>query len=232
MSKNLSANALFTQNNPCYLAKYMSNITIRTYQPQDYEPVLEVFADAYTGIDDNFASFEDMEALRLHYPESQLVAYDDRGNIAGLILSLFCRYDYFFEQMPNMKAIYNPDNFEQFSKNGDCLFALEILVKSSHQRQGVGKLLNQKISEILTQKNLKAFVGVSRLSGYGKLADKISPEMYIQKVLNNEISDPSLSYNCSNQMLPVQVVPNYYPQDIASAGFGALVVQKNPAYQS
>jgi predicted N-acetyltransferase YhbS len=210
----------------------MPNITIRTYQPDDYAAVLEVFSDAYAGIDDNFASFEDMEALRLHYPDSQLVAYDSNGQIAGLILSLFCRYDYFFEKTPKMQEIYNPDNFEKNTQNGDSLFALEILVKSSHQRQGVGKLLNQKLSEVLVQKNLKAFIGVSRLSGYSKLADTISAETYIQKVVAKEITDPSLSYNCSNQMLPVRVVPDYYPQDTASAGFGALVIQKNPAYQS
>ncbi len=209
----------------------MSNITIRPYQPQDYEAVLEVFADAYAGIDDNFATFEDMEKLRLHYPDSQLIAYDENAQIAGLILSLFCRYDYFFEQIPQMQEIYSPANFIQLSQDGNSLFALEILVKSSHQRQGVGKLLNQKLTEVLIQHNLKAFVGVSRLSGYGQLAASMSAEEYVQKVMNKELNDPSLSYNCSNQMLPVQVVPDYYPQDTASAGFGALVVQKNLVYQ-
>lgn len=204
-------------------------ITIRPYAPEDYAGLIALFDDAYAGIDDNYASFEDMEALRLHYPESQLVAVRD-GVVVGCILSLHCRYAQ-FTQPQQMADIYNPDNFAAHSQDADSLFALEILVHSGCKRQGIGRLLNQALTAVLERRNLRAFIGISRLSGYGALQAELSVEDYLTKVVAGELHDPSLSYNCANQMLPTQAVADYYPADTASAGYGAIVVQHNPHYQ-
>ncbi len=207
-----------------------SAIDIRLYGPQDYDGVIAVFADCYAGIDDNFATFEDMESLRLSYPEGQLVACLG-DEIVGLILSLHCRFAQ-FSQPQKMADIYNPDRFEGYGVDGDSLFALEILVKSTHKRMGIGKLLNAQLTQTLVRNNLRAFIGVSRVSGYGKLQTEMSIETYLQKVVAGELHDPSLSYNCANQMLPTQAITAYYPADLESAGYGALVIQYNPHYQS
>lgn len=205
-------------------------ISIRQYAPDDYAGLIALFDDAYTGIDDNYASFEDMEALRLHYPESQLVALRD-GVVVGCILSLHCRYAQ-FTQPQQMADIYNPALFAAHSVGGDSLFALEILVHSGCKRQGIGRLLNQALTAVLERRNLRAFIGISRLSGYGALQADMTVEDYLAKVVAGALHDPSLSYNCANQMLPTQAVADYYPADTASAGYGAIVVQHNPHYQA
>jgi len=204
-------------------------INIRLYGPQDYDGVIAIFADAYAGNDDNFATMEDMERLRLSYPEGQLVACLG-DEIVGLILSLHCRFAQFSEPQ-QMADIYNPALFEGYGVDGDSLFALEILVKSTHKRMGIGKLLNARLTQTLVRNNLRAFIGVSRVSGYGKLQQEMSIETYLQKVVAGELHDPSLSYNCANQMLPKQAIAAYYPADVDSAGYGALVIQYNPYYQ-
>ncbi len=201
---------------------------IRNYQSADYEQIISVFDDAYADIDTNYAPFEVMEKLRLHYPAGQIVACEN-GEIVGCILSLFCPFDE-FSQPKAMADIYDPDNFGAFNDTADSLFALEILVKSNQQRKGIGKLLNQAISNVLKDNNLRAFIGVSRLSGYAAVQSQMSVETYMQKVQNRELFDPALSYNCANQMLPTQAIHDYYPADAASAGFGALVIQHNPFY--
>lgn len=203
---------------------------IRQYTPQDYNGLIALFDDAYAGIDDNYASPEDMVTLLEHFPDGQIVA-EMNGEIVGVILSLHCRYAQ-FSQPQHMADIYNPALFQEHSRDGDSLFALEILVKSTHHRKGIGKALNAALTATLERHNLRAFIGISRLSGYGKYQSQMQAEEYIAKVIQGEIQDPSLSYNISNGMLPTQVVPNYYPADQASAGFGAIVIQKNPLHQA
>jgi ribosomal protein S18 acetylase RimI-like enzyme len=205
-------------------------VQIRLYAPQDYAGLITIFADSYAGIDDNYASFEDMEGLREHYPDGQIVAYLG-DEMVGVILSLHCRYAQ-FSQPQKMADIYDPGQFAAHSLDGDSLFALEILVKSNHKRKGIGKMLNAALTATLERNNLRAFIGISRVSGYGALQNEMSVDSYIQKVVAGELHDPSLSYNCANQMLPTQAIADYYPADLASAGYGALVVQHNPIYQS
>jgi hypothetical protein len=204
-------------------------IQVRLYAPDDYAGLIAVFEDCYAGIDDNFASMDDMEDLRLSYPDGQIVACIG-DEVVGVILSLHCKYAQ-FSQPQKMTDIYNPAQFASYGEGADSLFALEILVKSTHQRKGIGKLLNERLTETLVRNNLRAFIGVSRVSGYGALQAHMTIDAYLQKVVAGELNDPSLSYNCSNGMLPKMAVADYYPPDLASAGYGALVIQQNPHYQ-
>lgn len=203
-------------------------IIIKTYQNTDYHGVLSVLKDCYAGIDDNYASEEDMMELSESYPDGQLLACIG-DEVVGVILSLLVSYDK-VTKSPNMSELYDPALFKKMGENGDSLFALEILVKSTHKRKGIGKKLNEALTKVLINNNLKAFVGVSRLSGYGAVQHEMSVETYIVKVVNGELQDPSLSYNCHNGMLPQSAIPQYYPPDVASAGYGALVIQKNKNY--
>jgi predicted N-acetyltransferase YhbS len=202
---------------------------IRHYKPTDYAGVIALFEDAYAGIDDNFASFEDMEALRLHFPEGQIVA-EESGQVVGLILSLYCPYEIFTQPQP-MADIYDARAFGRYNAEADSLFALEILVRSDQKRKGIGKRLNAALRRTMEQHNLRAFIGVSRIPGYSAVQADMSVETYVQKVLEGTLTDAALSYNCANRMLPRLPVPDYYPPDVASAGYGVLVVQENLRYQ-
>jgi galactitol-specific phosphotransferase system IIB component len=204
------------------------DILIRNYTQKDYNGALAVMQDAYAGIDDNYGSADDLKKLADTFPEGQLVAVI--GNeVVGLIFSLLIDYKK-ATTSPTISDFYNPATFASFAKNGNSLFALEILVKSTHKRKGIGKMLNEQIKNIMQKHNLKAFVGVSRMAGYGEKKSAMDAATYIEKVKNKELQDPSLSYNCQNGMLPQRVIKDYYPPDIASAGYGALVVQPNAHY--
>jgi ribosomal protein S18 acetylase RimI-like enzyme len=205
-------------------------LSIETYTDADYEGILELLTDCYAGIDDQLPSRDDMQLLASQFPKGQLVAREN-GKVAGAILSLLVRYDD-FKQAPVLCELYNPANFAKFGKNGDSLFALEILVKSTHKRKGIGKKLNKAITKVLKENGLRAFIGVSRLPGYGAVQHTMSADEYIQQVVQGAITDPSLSYNCSNNMLPVMAIAGYYPPDVASAGYGALVIQQNKLYMN
>lgn len=207
-----------------------TTLSIDRYTDADYEGIVALLTDCYAGMDDHLPSREEMQILANQFPKGQLVAHED-GEVAGAILSLLVRYDD-FKQAPVLSELYNPDNFARLNKNGDSLFALEILVKSTHKRKGIGKKLNQAMTKVLEENGLRAFIGVSRLPGYGAMQHTMSADAYIKQVVQGTITDPSLSYNCSNNMLPVMAIAGYYPPDTASAGYGALVIQQNKLYMN
>lgn len=203
-------------------------INVRKYTPADYSDLVAVLDDCYAGIDNQYGSEQDFATLRDLFPDGQLVAECD-GKVAGVILSLPVRLDD-FNVDPTMDRLYDPAQFDTLSKSADSLFALEILVKSDYKRRGVGRSMNNAITKVMGAHGFKAFVGVSRLPGYAAYKDIMTADEYISKVVGNEIQDPSLSYNCSNNMLPVRAIPGYYPPDVQSAGYGALVIQHSPTF--
>lgn len=207
-----------------------ASFSIDTYTDADYEGILALLTDCYAGMDDHLPSREEMQLLANQYPQGQLVARA-QGEVAGAILSMLVRYGD-FKKAPVLSELYNPDNFAKFNKNGDSLFALEILVKSTHKRKGIGKKLNQAMTKVLEANGLRAFIGVSRLPGYGAVQHTMPVDAYIQRVVEGTITDPSLSYNCSNNMLPLMAIAGYYPPDTASAGYGVLVIQQNKQYMN
>ncbi len=202
-------------------------INVRKYTPADYAKLLAVLDDCYADIDTEYGSEADFANLSSLFPDGQLIAECD-GNVAGVILSLPVRLDD-FNVDPTIDRLYDPAQFSTLSKDADSLFALEILVKNDYKRRGIGRSMNRAITNVLGAHGLKAFIGVSRLPGYAAHKSKMTAEQYISKVMSKEIQDPSLSYNCSNNMLPVRAIADYYPPDVQSAGYGVLVIQQNPA---
>jgi hypothetical protein len=205
-------------------------IQIKHYSEFDYVELLDLMKDCYGEFEENYASSDDMNLLLKSSPDAQLLAVID-NEVVGCILSLAVKYDEFVQEK-SLEEIYNPENFLTFSEDSDSLFALEILVKSTHKRKGIGKILNLELTRILVEKNKRAFIGISRLSGYSKYQTELSIEEYVEQVKSGKLTDPSLSYNCSNKMLPRTIIPNYYPKDLASCGYGAIVVQENTFYKN
>ena len=203
-------------------------INIRKYTPSDYNELLAILDDCYAGMDIEYGSEQDFTTLSNLFADGQLLAECD-GRVAGVILSLPVRFDD-FNVIPVMAQLYDPAQFSTLSKDADSLFALEILVKNDYKRRGIGRSMNKAITEVLTTHGFKAFIGVSRMPGYAAHKDKLTAEEYISKVVGNELGDPSLSYNCSNNMLPARAIAGYFPPDVQSAGYGALVIQQSPAF--
>jgi len=202
---------------------------VRLYRDADYARVVALFDDAYAGMGTTYGTVDELAALRRACQGGQVVA-ECGGVVVGVILSLPCRYDAFCVPQ-SMDAIYDPARFEEHGRDADSLFALEILVHSAHHRRGIGKQMNAAIASYLRAAGLRAFLGVSRVTGYAAVRDIVPIEEYLQRVRAGELHDPSLSFNCANGMLPTVPVPSYFPADVASAGFGALVVQPNPGWR-
>lgn len=195
---------------------------------EDYPALIRLFDDAYAGMDVTYGSREDLAAVIRACPEAQVVA-ESAGEVVGVILTIRCRYADFTRPRP-LEELADPSLLEEHGRDADSLFALDILVHRSHQRRGIGRRMNAAIAAYMARANLRAFIGVSRVPGFA--AQALPIDAYVERVRDGHLRDPSLSFNIANGMLPTVPVPAYFPPDVASGGYGVIVIQPNPGFSA
>jgi GNAT superfamily N-acetyltransferase len=112
------------------------------------------------------------------------------------------------------------------------LYGVEVFVDPESQGQGVGHLLYEARRNLCRQMNLKRVIACGRLPGYHRHAKDMSPELYAQKVIWGDLTDPVLSFQIREGFSYCGVMDNYIPEDNESCGFASLIVWLNPDYQA
>ena len=65
---------------------------------------------------------------------------------------------------------------------------------------------------------------------YCKFVDKMSPEEYVQKVIEGEIDEPVLGFQLKNGFKFIKVLKNYL-KDSRSLDYATFIEWKNPDYK-
>lgn len=87
--------------------------------------------------------------------------------------------------------------------------------------------LMQSMYELTVFKGLKRLIGGGRIPHYHKSAEEMTPEQYVQAVLDGEKRDPVLSFLLHCGRSPVCVIPGYI-EDEESLDYAVLMEWKNP----
>ncbi len=162
------------------------------------------------------------------FPEGQLLAEAD-GEIIGYATSLIVQLDddahtYAYEE------ITGGGTFSTHDPSGDTLYGADIAVRPEWRRHGVSRLLYEKRIVLMKRYNLRRMVAYGRIPGYTEHAGKMTAEEYVQKVVADEMNDPSLSahlragYNVRKVLLD-------FLWDNASLNYSTLLEMPNPNYQ-
>lgn len=85
----------------------------------------------------------------------------------------------------------------------------------------------QSMYELTVFKGLKRLIGGGRIPHYHKSAEEMTPEQYVQAVLDGEKRDPVLSFLLQCGRSPVCVIPGYI-EDEESLHYAVLMEWKNP----
>ena len=80
--------------------------------------------------------------------------------------------------------------------------------------------------------NLRRVIACGRLPGYHAVADQMSVELYAQKVLWGDLTDPVLSFQLREGFRYCGIMKNYLSDDLQSHGNAALIVWLNPDYDA
>lgn len=200
---------------------------IRNYTRTDFFDLIQIQAESFPP---PFPSelWWNEEQLTNHitrFPEGA-ICVEVEGVLAGSMTGLLVTFDpshpeHKWEEITDNGYIRNHD------PQGDTLYIVDICIRPSHRKLGLGQLMMQAMYELVVQKNLKRLLGGGRMPGYGRHADVLSPEEYLERVTKGEVRDPVLTFLMRCGRTPVQVIPNYL-EDEESRNYATLMEWKNP----
>lgn len=202
-------------------------VVIRNYQEDDFADLIRIQQESFPP---PFPSdlWWNTEQLRNHvalFPEGALCVEVD-GEIAGSMTGLLVQFDpddadHSWEEITDNGYIRN------HNPSGNTLYVVDIGVRPSYRKLGLGKWLMFSMYDLVIHKNLQRLLGGGRMPGYQKHADDMTAEQYLQAVVRGELKDPVVTFLLRCGRTPVKVVANYL-EDQQSCNYGALMEWKNP----
>ena len=110
------------------------------------------------------------------------------------------------------------------------MYGVETFVHPDYQSRGVGSKLMDARFDLLRDLNLRGIVAGSLFIGYGAVADQMSPEQYVQEVIDGQRFDPNLSKQLRKGFRVHNLIPNY-TEDARTRDYAAAIVWINPDYR-
>ncbi len=205
----------------------IENIELKFLTIEDFEALKEATLEAYPG-QDEFWGEAPIQRLINMFPEGQIVIMVD-GEIAGCALSIIVDYDKIDDEH-TYADIITGSSFKNHDPEGDVLYGIEIFIKPGFRGLRLGRRLYDYRKELCENLNLKGIVFGGRMPNYHKHQDSYSPKQYIEKVKRNEIMDPVLNFQISNDFHPVRILKGYLEGDKASAEYAVLMEWDNIYY--
>ena len=204
-------------------------VVVRPTREEDFAPIIALCERVYPGSlpygTDQLASHLDV------FPEGQLTAVDVRPDgaerVVGMAASLIVLWDD-YEIDLRWRHFTASGYFTNHDASGRTLYGAEVMVDPHLQGRGVGSAIYRARDTLLERLGLRRVRAGARLRGYHAYAELMAPEEYAEKVVRDEIRDPTLSFQLHRGFRVISVVSGYLPNDAESLGYAALIEKLNP----
>ncbi|NHM33320.1 GNAT family N-acetyltransferase [Neobacillus terrae] len=211
---------VFEQNRPI-------SICIRNYNEKDFDELINIQAECFPP---PFPSelLWNKEQLINHvslFSEGALcvvVNEELAGSLTGMCIDFQPESpEHTWEEITDRGYIrnHNPD--------GNTLYIVDISVRPKFRKLGLGKLMMQAMYHVVIQKGLVRLLGGARMPSYHKHADKMTPERYLEAVMNGDLKDPVVTFLLRCGRVPLTIIKNYL-DDEESLNNAVLMEWKNP----
>ena len=205
-----------------------AKIELRNLKVKDYEELKVSMIKSYHAMPDEYWTKAEIKTLIKKFPEGQLcIIIDDK--IAGCALSLIVNYDK-FDDNHSYDSILGGPTFSNHTNNGNVLYGIDVFIHPDYRGMRLGRRLYEARKELCEHLNLKAIVFGGRIPNYAKYAEELTPKKYIEKVKLQEIHDPVLSFQLSNDFHVKKVIKGYLSGDHESKEFATLMEWNNIYY--
>lgn len=201
--------------------------TIRNYNVADFEALIDVqrasFPPPYP--EELLWNTEQLAEHVTRFPEGALCAEIEGhmiGSMTGLILDM---NDY--ANQHEWETVSDRGYIRNHNANGDTLYVIDICVIPEYRKSGIGKWLMQSMYDTVVHLGLRRLLGGGRMPGYGAHANEITPEEYLEKVLQGEWKDPVITFLLRCGRMPIGVAHNYL-DDEQSNNCAAIMEWRNP----
>lgn len=200
---------------------------IRSYTEQDFDQLIRIQQESFPP---PFPSelWWNTEQLQNHvtlFPEGAL-CIEVNGEVVGSMTGLLVDYDpdhpdHTWEEITDSGYIRN------HKPDGNTLYVVDISVRPSHRKLGLGRWLMFSMYDVVVHKGLHRLLGGGRMSGYHRKAGEMTAEQYLQSVVAGELKDPVVTFLLRCGRTPVKVAANYL-DDEESCNYAALMEWRNP----
>lgn len=111
------------------------------------------------------------------------------------------------------------------------MYGVETFVHPDFQGSGVGSLLMNARFDLLRSLNLRGIVAGSLFVDYQFVAEQMSPEQYVQEVVEGKRFDSNLSKQLRKGFMVRNLILNYTDEP-RTRDYAAAIVWVNPDYRS
>lgn len=205
-------------------------ISIRRWRESDIPEIMNVQRKAYP----NFARADLCDERNYHYqfkafPDGQYLAEID-NSIVGYATALIVQLD---DDSPwySYAEITGMGTFSTHNPAGDTLYGADIAVLPEWRGKGVAARLYTARKRILARFNLRRMVAGGRIPGYIEFAGRMTPEEYVHKVQDGQLSDMALSAHLKAGY-EVKGVHMDYLSDEDSLNYATFLELLNPKFNA
>lgn len=171
-----------------------------------------------------------IESLIEEFPEGQL-CIEDNGRLVAAALTV--RVDYNRFSNPHKYGdLVSADRRFHHDAQGDALYGIDVMVAPDYRGYRLGRRLYDARKELCMELNLRGILAGGRITGYAAHADTMTPAEYIRRVRLNELDDPVLDFQLSNDFQVKRIMRDYLPEDEKSRGYATLLEWNNLYYES
>ncbi|AWB42878.1 GNAT family N-acetyltransferase [Paenibacillus sp. CAA11] len=202
---------------------------IRQYTEEDFTELIRIQSEAFPPPYPPEMWWNE-EQLRNHvrlFPEGAL-CIEVEDVLAGSVTGLIVQFD---PAHPGhtWSEITDDGYIRNHQPDGNSLYVADICVRPRYRKLGLGKWLIQSLYHTVVHLGLERLLGAGRMPGYGKVADQMTAEQYLDAVVRGELRDPVITFLLRCGRTPLGVTANYL-EDEESRNYAALMEWKNPFY--
>jgi len=167
-----------------------------------------------------------VESSRI-FPEGFFVILDG-DTVVGQGAGIFLNFD-FERPQHNILSITGIHQCGNHSADGGWYYGTDIAVHPEYRRRGIGRMLYDLRKELVRKYQKQGILGGGHMPGFADHKHLLTAAEYIDKVVREEIYDPTLSFQLHNGFRVVCPLANYL-KDEATDSWSALIRWDNPEF--
>ncbi len=205
-------------------------ISLRLAQPNDVPALIELNKRCFPDMAEQDIVWRKghlLNHIRV-FPEGQIVAVLGE-QIVGAVASLIVKLGTDPYRPHTYSGITDGGYFHNHDPTGDSLYGADVYVSPEVQGEGVGHQLYEARRLLCKSLNLRRIIAGGRIHGYSQHATELSPDQYVKKVENAELSDQVLSFQLREGFVVRGILRNYIT-DPKSKNCATFIEWKNPDY--
>jgi len=204
------------------------SITYTTLTDELCAPVMELIHACFPTMEpEDQHDLEDLEEIVEIFPEGAIIALDDETPV-GFGIGFFLDVD--FDNLPDREEdLLYTDDESNHDPNGAYYYGSDIGVNPAYRGQGISREIYNRRKAVAIENNKKGFAAAAVIPGYADHKTEMDIHTYIEKVIADELFDPTVSVQIRNGFRVVKLVHDFYKFPL-SDDWCAMILWENPHY--